>query len=121
MSKKKKETKEEVEAKKSENTKITDKITELSKLVNDEAGGSGVMLCLVMGEKGIHMAMTGTGEDISVLVASAMTGSDQVGAVLAQGGMMAAMRKQEQERVDSMDENGAEEAPADMPSPTTEA
>jgi hypothetical protein len=105
-----------------ENTAITKKMGELTKVVEKASKeGSGTMLCLVLGEAGIHISMTGNGEDVAILVASAMSSHEQIGAVIAQGGMMAAMRKQEEARINGMDEDGAEEAPAEMPSPTTEA
>ena len=85
-------TPEEVEV----NPKIGELLEELSKEAQSEATDDRpAMISLVSGSKGIHMSMLGEGQDVAILLATAMSSQPMIEAVVANAYMMAQMRKQQ--------------------------
>jgi hypothetical protein len=83
------------------NEAINTKMAELIELIKDDSGESKpAMLCLVGDDKGVHIAMFGTGEDVSMMTASAMMSNPDVSSVINAAGIMSSMKKE-------MDETGA--------------
>lgn len=97
-----------------ENPDITEKMAELVSVAKSHSddGESPVLISLVLGKKGIHMSMSGEGQDIAVMIATAIISEPRVGAVLSNGAMMAQIR---------MNNVAEEEAPEGATTPKTQA
>lgn len=105
-----------------DNPQITEKMAELMATAKECAGGeSPTMISLVLGEKGIHMSMSGEGQDIAVMVATAICSEPKIAAVLMNGAMMAQMRMNNVAQEASLDGESNEVAPEGMSNAQTEA
>jgi hypothetical protein len=105
-----------------ENPAITEKMAELMAVAKEvPPDETPTMICLVLGEKGIHMSMSGEGQEVAIMVATAICSEPRVGAVLTNGAMMAQMRMNNVANKANLDAEGNEIAPEGMPKEQTEA
>lgn len=84
-----------------QNTAISDKLQELMDVVKAESDDDhGVMMCLIMDKNGTHMAMSGGGENLSVMLATAIVSNTDVKEVIFHGATMASMAQDKGMTVD---------------------
>lgn len=105
-----------------ENPVITDKMSELMEVATKASSeGKPTMICLVQGDRGIHMSMSGDGQEVAIMVATAIVSEPRVGSVITNGAMMAQMRINDVANKAKLDEDGNELAPEGMPEPQTKS
>ena len=98
------------------------KMQELIDLIDNK--GSEVqtnMICLIGNSDGVHIAMTGKGEDIAILVASSIVSNEDVSGVINHGGMMASLKVQADKEGIELSDLIARENAAKAVDKTTEA
>jgi hypothetical protein len=80
------------------NDAIPTKMQEILNLAKEEAEANDekpAMICLAATTKGVHMALLGEGQDVAVMIATAMDNQPMIEAVVGNAAMMCQMRKQD--------------------------
>ena len=80
------------------NDAIPSKMQEILNLAKEEAEANDekpAMICLVATTKGVHMALLGEGQDVAVMIATAMDNQEMIEDVVSNAAMMCQMRKQD--------------------------
>jgi hypothetical protein len=106
-----------------DSVEITQKMEELAELTKAESEKNEArtaMITLVATQKGVHMSMLGEGQDVAIMIATAMANQPMIDAVITNAAMMSQMRKQ-QVAQQVQDASGGAKAPEGMPKPQTEA